>query len=98
MLNNNNVPQPFPSERFLETHLGWFAMTREKNDLGPFATRGEAEEALRAHIRVFAGLNDRELNPVYHGIGVHDSSHCTKTHCARCIDEKAFMQGVVFFE
>ncbi|MEE4244175.1 MAG: DUF6316 family protein [Kangiellaceae bacterium] len=45
----------FRSERFFHTEDGWFFITREERQLGPFGTQQEAEHELIQYIRE---LND----------------------------------------
>jgi len=41
----------FRSERFYHTSEGWWSMTREKDELGPFDSQHEAENELVLYIR-----------------------------------------------
>ncbi len=41
----------FRSERFLWTESGWFFLTRENTQEGPFLSRREAERELNYYIR-----------------------------------------------
>ncbi len=41
----------FRSERFYHTGDGWWLMTREKDELGPFISQTEAENELVLYIR-----------------------------------------------
>lgn len=79
---------PIPSKhqsRLIHTLYGWYALTREQSDLGPFDTAGKASLALSRHIRVFKGLNSRvpgSPKQMY----LHDPDQCTRTNCGLCVE------------
>ncbi|SFL94965.1 DUF6316 family protein [Marinobacter zhejiangensis] len=80
------LPLSHNSNRFLKTIVGWYALTREPYDLGPFPTRREADEALVRHIRVHRGINTRSAIPGNPEVYVHDSTSCAKQNCGRCAE------------
>ncbi len=41
----------FRSDRFIHTNQGWFFVTREQNQQGPFTSHKEAENELNLYIR-----------------------------------------------
>ena len=41
----------FRSERYYHTGEGWWFMTREKDELGPFRSQNEAENELVLYVR-----------------------------------------------
>lgn len=76
----------FDANRFLDTPTGWFALTRESYDLGPFPTQAQAVTALAGHIRVHRGMNDRPAGTPGCLPHVHDSNNCSKHNCGRCAE------------
>lgn len=75
------------TDRFLRTHSGWYAKTREPEDLGPFDSLEQAREAMAHHLKIMAGLpRNHESTEFKLGIFVHDSGNCPKTKCALCIE------------
>lgn len=76
--------------RFLHTPFGWYALTREPSDLGPFRTKPEASKALADHIKLHKGLNARNPEDCYSGFTVHDPESCGKNNCGRCAEALAF--------
>lgn len=89
MKTDTAVPQFDPS-RFVETPFGWYALTREPSDLGPFPTKSQASNALVDHIRLHTGLNPRNPEDHYSGFTVHDPENCAKNNCGRCAEALAF--------
>ena len=82
-----DTTQPhFDFTRFLHTPIGWYALTRESYDLGPFPTREQAVTALAGHIRAHRGVNDRPSESAGDLPHVHDSSSCGKHNCGRCAE------------
>ncbi|WP_138435087.1 hypothetical protein [Marinobacter shengliensis] len=73
--------------RLVSTSVGWFALTRDEDDLGPFATELLAEEALQDYLQTVAPREAREFSPVLdNGVLLHDTESCKKRHCAFCIE------------
>lgn len=85
---------PLPSkhqDRLIHTLYGWYALTREQADLGPFDTPDKASRALSQHIRVFRGLNLRpQGNP--EKMHLHDADQCMKTNCGLCVEARVLSQ------
>ena len=48
--NDNATSTYYRSDRFYSEEGGWWAKTREGDELGPFESKNEAKEALSAHI------------------------------------------------
>lgn len=71
--------------RLIETPIGWFALTREASDLGPFPNPALASEALTCHIKAYKGVNRRSDQPLRQ-IHIHDSSNCLKDNCGLCAE------------
>ncbi len=75
--------------RFLKTHSGWYAKTREPEDLGPYNSLEQAQRAMEQHLKLMAGIPRCNESPEFKlGIFVHDSETCPKTKCALCIEAK----------
>jgi len=75
------------TDRFVRTWSGWYAKTREPEDLGPFGSLEEAQAAMAEHLKLMAGLPRSQESPEFKlGIFVHDSGTCPKTKCALCIE------------
>ncbi|BEH15181.1 hypothetical protein [Marinobacter shengliensis] len=73
--------------RLVNTSVGWFALTRDEDDLGPFATELQAEAALRDYLQTVQPRESREFSPVLSsGVLLHDTETCKKRHCAFCIE------------
>lgn len=85
------------TNRLVHTAFGWYALTREQSDLGPFPSKQEASQALSRHIRVYKGVNTRSEsdNKAHSGISLHDSAHCPKSNCALCAEAYVLRQGLV---
>ncbi|TBW54307.1 hypothetical protein EZI54_14430 [Marinobacter halodurans] len=83
-------PTPLRSERFLHTVLGWYVRTRENIDLGPFASRDDASDALNRHIRQFRGVLRRDHGTQSHGMDIHDPESCHKQNCAICMEARIY--------
>lgn len=87
---------PIPSkhrDRLIHTVYGWYALTREQSDLGPFETPDKASRALSQHIRVFRGLNLRpQGNPKE--MHLHDADQCMKTNCGLCVEARVLSQSM----
>ncbi|MGF2687028.1 DUF6316 family protein [Marinobacter sp. DUT-3] len=85
------------TNRLVRTAFGWYALTREQSDLGPFPSKQEASEALSRHIHVYKGVNtrnDRDGKP-HSGISLHDSANCQKSNCALCAEAYILRQGMI---
>lgn len=80
----------FDPRRFVHTPFGWYALTREPSDLGPFPTKPQASSALADHIKLHMGLNSRNPEDRYSGFTVHDPDTCPKNNCGRCAEALAF--------
>ena len=77
------------TDRFLRTDSGWYAKTREPEDLGPYESLEQAQMAMARHLKRMAGLPRSQESPEFKlGIFVHDSETCPKTKCALCIEAK----------
>lgn len=92
-LQNPDSGEPAPqgvSSRLVETPIGWFARTREKDDLGPYPSDQDAIDALSAYLN-FTQPNDvRQYSPeIIHGMVIHDPETCPKDLCAFCIEAEA---------
>ncbi|MGP9833495.1 DUF6316 family protein [Marinobacter sp. NSM] len=75
------------SSRLVSTSVGWFALTREEEDLGPFATELLAETALNEYLQSVPQRDTREFSPrLESGVLIHDTETCRKRHCAFCIE------------
>ncbi|MEQ9547047.1 MAG: DUF6316 family protein [Marinobacter sp.] len=90
-LADESHPSPRPaSSRLVETPIGWFARTREKDDLGPYPTEQDAQDALSAYLNFTKPNNKREYSPqVVYGMVIHDPETCPKDLCAFCIEAEA---------
>lgn len=76
--------------RLVKTSVGWFARTREKDDLGPYSTEVDAQDALFAYLSLTKSNQERPYSPqVTHGMFIHDPETCTKDLCAFCIEAEA---------
>ena len=81
---SNELPR---TDRFVRTRSGWYAKTREPEDLGPYRSLDEARLAMARHLELMAGLpRCRESTEFKLGIFVHDSGNCPKRKCALCIE------------
>ena len=89
MRTDTTEPQ-FDASRFIKTPFGWYALTREPSDLGPFPTESQALRALTDHIRIHKGLNPRDPDNRYSGFTIHDTETCAKNNCGRCAEALAF--------
>lgn len=85
-MNTGKINPQSDPRRFVKTPAGWYALTREPYDLGPFPTKPQAHAALEAHIKLHAGLNPRDPGHRYSGFSVHDSETCVKNNCGRCAE------------
>ncbi len=88
---------PIPSEhrgRLLHTVYGWYALTREKSDLGPFDSAEKASRALTRHIHIYRGLNNRNPDDKAR-MHLHDSEHCSRTNCALCVEAKVAQHSMM---
>lgn len=73
--------------RIIKTQIGWFALTREQDDLGPFPSEQVAEDALSEYLKHVEPNYSREYSPFSScGVLIHDSNICKKRHCAFCIE------------
>ncbi|MBS8240566.1 hypothetical protein DYI22_08605 [Marinobacter lipolyticus] len=86
---------PSHTKRLVHTAFGWYAMTREQSDLGPFASQQEASNALSRHIRVYRGVNIRGDGAAHSGLSLHDSASCRKSNCALCAEAHVLRQTLV---
>lgn len=88
---------PIPSKhqgRLIHTLYGWYALTREQSDLGPFDTPEKASRALSGHIKVFKGLNSRI--PGQPGrMHLHDAAQCSRTNCGLCVEARIVEQSLM---
>ncbi|MBD3641298.1 MAG: hypothetical protein HUJ18_09930 [Marinobacter sp.] len=89
-MSTGKIDPQFDPRRFVKTPVGWYALTREPYDLGPFPTKPEAFTALNAHIRLHAGLNRRNPDDRFTGFSVHDAGTCAKNNCGRCAEALEF--------
>ena len=81
------------SSRMVETSIGWFARTREKDDLGPYPTEQDAMDALAAYLNFTRPSEGRPYYPhVVHGMVIHDPDTCPKDLCAFCIEAESSQQ------
>lgn len=81
-------------DRLIHTLYGWYALTREPSDLGPFDTADSASRALSGHIKVFKGLNTRPTgNPKR--IHLHDADQCTRTNCGLCVEARIVQESLM---
>lgn len=81
------------SSRMVETSIGWFARTREKDDLGPYPSEQDAQDALAAYLNFTHPNEDRLYSPhVVHGMVIHDPETCPKDFCAFCIEAESSHQ------
>lgn len=77
------------TSRIVQTHIGWFALTREQDDLGPFPSEGLAEDALHEYLKRVEPNRSRAYSPFFScGVLIHDSETCSKQHCAFCIEAR----------
>jgi len=83
------------ANRMVHTAYGWYAMTREQSDLGPFTNPQDASLALSRHIRAYQGVNVRHDSTPHAGLSVHDSSSCQKSNCALCAEAHILRQTLV---
>lgn len=90
--HSESAPQG-SSSRLVETPIGWFARTREKDDLGPYPTEQDAQDALSAYLTFTKPNHVRPYSPqVNHGMVIHDPETCPKDLCAFCIEAEASQQ------
>lgn len=96
MRTDTTIP-PDHANRLLHTAFGWYAITREQSDLGPFISKKEASRALTRHIHVYRGVNTRRASDgtAHSGISLHDSTHCPKSNCALCAEAYILRQSLV---
>ena len=83
------------ANRLVHTAFGWYAMTREQSDLGPFISQDEAARALSRHSRVYQGVNVRGDSAPHTGLSLHDSASCQKSNCALCAEAYILRQTLV---
>ncbi|MBW7470645.1 DUF6316 family protein [Marinobacter sp. M216] len=79
--------------RLMHTLYGWYALTREQADLGPFATSKEASDALSCHIKAYKGLNKRTPGALK-AVHLHDADQCSKTNCGLCVEARIFWHSL----
>jgi len=89
-MSTNAAEPQFDASRFIQTPFGWYALTREPSDLGPFPTQSQASIALADHVRLHRGLNPRNPEDGYCGFSLHDPENCVKNNCGRCAEALAF--------
>lgn len=77
--------------RFIDTNVGWYVLTRESEDLGPYPSLSEAKRALSRHIRLHADISNRPRYHSFNGFHVHDAQTCRKVNGGRCA-EAAFVE------
>lgn len=79
--------------RIVKTHIGWFALTREQDDLGPFSSEELAEDALYEYLKRVEPNRSRAYSPFSScGVLIHDSEACSKRHCAFCIEARVLAE------
>ena len=94
MKNNAGVP-PEHMNRLVMTLYGWYALTREPSDLGPFPTAKEASDALTSHIRTFRGLNSGRRKG-RNSVHIHAADECRKTNCGLCLEARIVRHSMVY--
>lgn len=82
------------ARRLIETPDGWYVLTREQSDLGPFRTPEDADTALKGHLRAYRGISNRTPDETYTGFSLHDSEGCSKTNCGRCAEALAIRNAL----
>lgn len=80
------------SARFIETNVGWYVLTREEADLGPYVSLSEAKRALSRHIKSFEHTASRPAYDSFCGFHLHDPQTCRKTNCGRCAEAASIEQ------
>ncbi|MBY6192917.1 hypothetical protein KUV78_03815 [Marinobacter hydrocarbonoclasticus] len=100
--NPDDVEDQFPERsrfvrvapsRIVKTHIGWFALTREQDDLGPFPSEELAEDALHEYLKRVEPNRSRAYSPFSScGVLIHDSETCSKRHCAFCIEARVLAE------
>lgn len=90
--NQTDVPA-----RFIDTNVGWYVLTRETADLGPYISLSEAKRALSRHIRQHQYTSNRPAYHSFDGFHIHDPQACRKVNCGRCAEaawvEQKLMNG-----
>lgn len=87
--------QSFDSSRFVKTAIGWYALTREQSDLGPFPSKEEAIRALSRHLQIYKGIHNRAADHQYTGFTLHDPETCAKTNCGLCAEASILRQSMI---
>ncbi|MGM0766847.1 MAG: DUF6316 family protein [Pseudomonadota bacterium] len=94
MRTNTAIPSNH-ANRLIHTAFGWYALTREQSDLGPFLSQQEASSALSRHIRIYRGINVRGDSAPHSGLSLHDSANCQKSNCALCAEAYVLRQTLI---
>ncbi|MDX1756533.1 MAG: hypothetical protein R3175_10770 [Marinobacter sp.] len=72
--------------RFIDTSVGWYVLTRERADLGPYVSLSEAKSALSRHLKQHQSVTSRSPYASFSGFDVHDPQTCHKINCGRCAE------------
>jgi len=78
--------------RFVETSVGWYVLTRERADLGPYTSLSEAKRALSRHLKQHERVANRSPYASFSGFYLHDPQMCHKINCGRCAEADAMAQ------
>lgn len=78
--------------RFVETDVGWYVLTREDSDLGPYPSLSEAKRALSHHLDQHQHTPGRPAYDSFSGFHMHDPQSCKKTNCGLCAEAQAIEQ------
>lgn len=78
--------------RFIETDIGWYVLTREETDLGPYPSLSEAKRALSHHLEQYLNSPSRPAYDSFNGFHIHDPQTCRKTNCGLCAEAQSVEQ------
>ncbi|MDX1457250.1 MAG: hypothetical protein R3276_06650 [Marinobacter sp.] len=73
-------------KRFVDTSVGWYVLTRERADLGPYVSLSEAKRALSRHLKQHQSIANRSPYASFSGFHVHDPQTCHKVNCGLCAE------------
>ncbi|SDW37414.1 DUF6316 family protein [Marinobacter mobilis] len=91
MSKKNEIKKDLPA-RFVETDVGWYVLTREETDLGPYPSLSEAKRALSLHLEQYLDKPGRPAYDSFNGFHMHDPQICKKTNCGLCAEAQSIVQ------
>lgn len=91
MPKKKEIKQNLPA-RFVETDVGWYVLTREDTDLGPYPSLSEAKRALSLHLEQHHDKPGRSAHNTFNGFHIHDPQSCNKANCGLCAEAQSVEQ------